>query len=1490
MKITVFFVLTLLIIGIVGVQSYLGIQRLTEANRWVIHTYEVQGRLDHMLSALKDAETGGRGFVLTGEDRYLEPFNAAVEEIQGNIKAVESLTQDNPEQQKNLQQLRNLTRDKLVVLQETIKLRRKAGMEAALSVIRTDRGEQIMDEIRAIMNQMESHESGLLDKRNRVTSEAAQRSILTVGIGMLLSLIVLGVAAVIVRGRKQFGVKVTAFFVLTLLMIGIVGVQSYLGIQRLTEANRWVIHTYEVQGYLEHVLSALKDAETGGRGFVLTGEDRYLEPFNAAVGEIQGNIKAVESLTQDNPEQQKNLQQLRNLTRDKLVVLQETIKLRRKAGMEAALSVIRTDRGEQIMDEIRALMNQMESRESGLLDKRNRVTRETAQRSILTVGIGMLLSLIVLGAFSLIIMRTMMLADRSLMFKDSSEKWIGVAGQYTFAVAAVALAMCFRLWLVRSFGPMPLFITSYPAILVVATIAGGGPGVVVTILSALATDYWFIEPIGHFSITAANNGLALGIFTGTGIFLSVLAERLKRARRAEAVSVTQKKELALLNMGNLMALDLDHRIVRWSEGNRRLYGFDSQEAQGQLTYELLQTHFGQPQEQIHSELLEKGYWEGEITRRSKDGAQLSVAILWALRRDERGKPLAILEVSTDITRQKLAEESLRQQSEELAQQNEELSQQSEELAQQSEELSEQNEELQTQSEKIQALNADLIQWEKMLQTLLDSARLPIGEAEVIGNICQTAREMIGRPATGVVVCELHGDELKILAHAGFDGDDVPGSWPAKGSFPEMVIQQDRTASLEDTSLRTDLNILSVPGHLRFAAVLSSPLRVKGKPIGAVSIYSSKKQQWTEEQFRLIEWLAAQCSHTLEAMRLAAEVLQSQKQNEFLANILEASSQAFGVGYPDGRLGLTNKAFEKLTGYSSEELRSLDWSKTLTPPEWIEIEQQKLDELSRTGLPVRYEKEYIRKDGTRVTIELLVHVTKDTVGKPLYYYSFLTDITERKRAEEVLRLSEEKFATAFANNSAAIAMTRLEDGLFLEVNNTWLAVNGYSRDEVIGHSARKLHIWPSAEAANHFVQTLREKGAVRGWEQEFRKKSGELFVAQLSAQILFVQGERVILSTLVDITDRKRAEEALQQSEARFRTLFETMTEGFSHDEIILDEAGKPVDLRYLVVNPAFERHTGLKAENIVGRTTRELFPDAEPVWFERYGKVVLTGEPAHFEERFGPLNKWFEVSVYRTDTNRFAVVFFDISERKKAEENILKLNKDMAARNLELELANKEMESFVYSVSHDLRAPLRIMSGFSKILIEDYANKLENQPKDYLLRITKASERMTELIEDLLRLSQISKQNMDRMDYDLSSLASSIATTLRETEPDRSVDIVITEGMRASVDPNLIRIALMNLIDNAWKFTSKTTNARIEFNAYEKDGKTVYYVRDNGAGFDRTYADKMFLPFHRLHSDKEFGGTGIGLAIVERIIHRHEGKICAEGDVGIGATLYFTLG
>ena len=249
----------------------------------------------------------------------------------------------------------------------------------------------------------------------------------------------------------------------------------------------------------------------------------------------------------------------------------------------------------------------------------------------------------------------------------------------------------------------------------------------------------------------------------------------------------------------------------------------------------------------------------------------------------------------------------------------------------------------------------------------------------------------------------------------------------------------------------------------------------------------------------------------------------------------------------------------------------------------------------------------------------------------------------------------------------------------------------------------------------------------------------------------------------------------------------------------------------------------------------------------------------------------------------------DITARRLAEENVKKLNTDLQHNLDELASANKELEAFSYSVSHDLRNPLNRILGFSDVLLEGYSDKLDDEGKDHLNRVIKNATRMNRIMDDLLHLSRISRHGVQRQDVDLSKLAASVVAELREAQPDRGATVDIQEGIAAFADAKLIEVALSNLLGNAWKFTSKTKNARIQFGTFEQEGKIVYYVKDNGAGFDQSLSEKLFLPFHRLHSEEEFEGTGIGLATVQRIIHRHGGKVWAEGEPGKGAMFYFTL-
>ncbi len=252
-----------------------------------------------------------------------------------------------------------------------------------------------------------------------------------------------------------------------------------------------------------------------------------------------------------------------------------------------------------------------------------------------------------------------------------------------------------------------------------------------------------------------------------------------------------------------------------------------------------------------------------------------------------------------------------------------------------------------------------------------------------------------------------------------------------------------------------------------------------------------------------------------------------------------------------------------------------------------------------------------------------------------------------------------------------------------------------------------------------------------------------------------------------------------------------------------------------------------------------------------------------------------------------------VIERIRIEEELERLNAELerrvADRTARLEAANRELEAFSYSVSHDLRAPLRGIDGFSQMLQEEYADRLNERGSDYVRRVRAASQRMGELIDALLTLSHVSRASVERETLDLSEMAREIAVEFVAEEPDRKVEFSITDGITASADENMLRIVLDNLLSNAWKFTGEHPTARIEFGADEKERETIYFVRDDGAGFDMKYADNLFYVFQRLHGQDEFTGIGIGLATVKRIIDMHGGRIWAEGEVEKGATFYFTL-
>jgi PAS domain S-box-containing protein len=397
------------------------------------------------------------------------------------------------------------------------------------------------------------------------------------------------------------------------------------------------------------------------------------------------------------------------------------------------------------------------------------------------------------------------------------------------------------------------------------------------------------------------------------------------------------------------------------------------------------------------------------------------------------------------------------------------------------------------------------------------------------------------------------------------------------------------------------------------------------------------------------------------------------------------------------------------------------------------------------------------------------------------------------------------------------------------------------------------------------------------------------------------GSNLIMEMGVDITEQKKAQQALVKIHDELELRVQERTRELAETRDYLDNLFNYANAPIIVWNPgfeitrfnhAFERLTGHSANEVLGQKLDILFPEQsrktsmdrirQTVVGERWETVEI---PILRRDGAVRLVLWNSATLCAPDGKTAVATIAqgqDITDRKAAEE-------ELRRRTSELEVSNKELEAFSYSVSHDLRAPLRIMEGFSDALLDDYADKLDDQGRQYLRHIQDSSDLMAHLIDDLLKLSRVTRSDMNREWVDLSEMARKIASDLSHSEPQHSIRVEIAADLAVFGDRNLLRLVVENLLSNAWKFSSKVAEPRIEMGVVLHKGRQAYFIRDNGVGFDMQYYGNLFKPFQRLHKASDFAGTGIGLATVQRIIHRHGGVVWAESKVGEGATFYFTL-
>jgi PAS domain S-box-containing protein len=543
---------------------------------------------------------------------------------------------------------------------------------------------------------------------------------------------------------------------------------------------------------------------------------------------------------------------------------------------------------------------------------------------------------------------------------------------------------------------------------------------------------------------------------------------------------------------------------------------------------------------------------------------------------------------------------------------------------------------------------------------------------------------------------------------------------------------------------------------------------------------------------------------------------------------------------------------------------------------MEKKQNDIDALRKKAEEKLREQEERLKDLSALDLQHLVH----ELGT--YQIELEMQNEELRKSQIELEDSRSKYSDLY-DFAPAGYFTFNKNGFILEVNLTGAALLQKERSFLI---KKPFSVFIHKDDQDLFYKHRHEvfvSGSRQTCEIRLKSDSSSQIFLRLISIVQDSSGSYNQIRTAVsDISEQKQAEESLRISSERYRSYIE-----------VTGELGWTTNADGEVVEdlPSWRKYTGQTYEEIKGwGWSKALHPEDLEHTAQIWRKAVTeksTYETEYRIRRHDGIYRYFlarGIPVFREDGSilEWVGTCIDITERKQSATEREKLLK-------ELERSNRELEIYSYTISHDLLAPLRSIEGFAQAILEDYTDKLDETGKDYLHRVTSASKRMSQLIDALLTMARLARAEIKEDTLDLSSIAQVIAYELKKRQPERHVEFIIAEKVRVTGDINLLRMALENLLDNAWKLTGKNPSARIEFGAAKVDGKDVYFVRDDGAGFDMNFVDKLFGPFSRLHREEDFPGIGIGLALVHKIIKKHGGKIWAESAPEEGATFYFTL-
>jgi PAS domain S-box-containing protein len=794
-----------------------------------------------------------------------------------------------------------------------------------------------------------------------------------------------------------------------------------------------------------------------------------------------------------------------------------------------------------------------------------------------------------------------------------------------------------------------------------------------------------------------------------------------------------------------------------------------------------------------------------------------------------------------------------------------------------------------------------------------------------------------------------------------------------------VLMTGKTIVIDNYQAFAFANPMYVQAGLR--AIASAPMILRGQVIGVISLaYTEVGKKFASDQIELLEHFAELIGVALDNVRLYQDAQKELAERRITEDALLESKERLRLALDAAHMGIWNWDIHSGRINWSEQVYNIfsGASKTFSgsyenfislihPADRKKVIQLINESLSQPEKTLQVEFRVNWQNHTVRWMEERGRVYPDTKGDPSYMSGTVTDITERKTAEEKLtnanknlerytavleqRSSQLKVAAEVSRAASEILdPTQLAQqvvdlvceqfhiyyaGLFLvDEKYEWALLVGAYGDAgkkmlANGHKLRvgntSMVGWSifnqqprialdigedSVQVINPLLTETRSEVALpliaRGQtigalniqtnkRAAFGKEEISIFQTMAGQLANAILNARLYAQLQHELEERKLIEEKIRKLNAELEERVQRRTRDLraSEEKFRALTENNPLqitrydrDARYLYVNRA-DFDLTLKPEDIIGKTIREVMGENAFVDFAEQSiqQVFENGQALRTEYELGDeYAAWWLAPEYGPDGKVLSVIAstMNITQRKRMEE-------ELQRRSAELQATNKELEAFSYSISHDLRAPLRAIDGFTRIILEDFKGAFPPEANPYFQHISEASSQMGHLIDDMLRLSRITRVELRRFPVDLSELATLIVNDLQSREPERKVKITIQAGLSTTGDERLLRVALENLLNNAWKFTGKTKDAHIQVGQMQQDDKEVFYIRDNGVGFDMAYAEKLFGAFQRLHTTDEFPGTGIGLAIVQRVITKHGGEIWVESEPNKGATFYFTL-